>query len=124
LIIYQHASLIILAERIAEKSAYSWDNSYKQITSGTLDSAARDGLYWRLTSDGAVPFLSGGMGKKLILHIPDDGDHQGQPALIVKKLLRSSSLLTSTSGVEGEISYENRWIERQINVRLQRSLRL
>lgn len=120
LVIYEHAKLMIEADRIVERSAYSWDNSYKQIVSGVLEQEARDGLYWRLMSDGALPFASGGMGNKIVLSIPVDQDQK--LSLPRKKLGRSSTLLPS--GVSGEITYENKLIEREITVRLQKTLRL
>jgi hypothetical protein len=120
MIIYQHVALYTLAERVAERTAYSWDNSHKQIESGSVDADKRDGLYWRLTSDGAVPFLSGGVGHAVTYELPG-GEHEGE-SLPLKKLGRGGTLLQGH--IYGEISYENRIIEKIITVKLEKPLRL
>jgi len=121
LIIYQHARLIVAADRIAEKTAYVWDNSHKRIDTGALERDARDGLYWRLISDGLLPLVSGGTSMKIVLEIPVDQPEQLR-SLPLRKLERSSSLIPH--GTRGEITFQNTLLERRITVQLRKPLRL
>jgi len=120
LIIYQQVALYSLAELLAERTAYSWDNSHKQIGSGSVEAGQRDGLYWRLTSDGAVPFLSGGAGHPIIYELP--GSEEDDGPLPMKKLGKGAALLAGS--ISGEIRYENRLIEKIVTVKLEKPLRL
>jgi len=120
LIIYQQAALYSLAEETAERTAYSWDNSYKMIESGSVETGKRDGLYWRLTSDGTVPFLSGGAGNPIVYKL--SGRETNDESLPMKKLGRGATLLQDL--LYGEISFENRIIEKIITVKLVQPLKL
>jgi len=120
LIIYQHVALYSLAELTAERTAYSWDNSHKKIESGSVEADKRDGLYWRLTADGAVPFLRGGAGNPIVYELP--GSEMRDESLPMKKLGRGAMLLQGL--LSGEISYENRFMEKTITVKLEKPLRL
>lgn len=121
LIIYQHMTLYSLASRIADKVAYSWDNSYKQIDTGAVDFGKRDGLYWRVTSDRAFPMVTGELFEPLVLEIPP---RQGpeRPSLAEKKLLRGADLLPA--GIDGEVRFANHFAEKAVAVKLRRPLRL
>lgn len=120
LIIYQHAVLFSLAQEMAERAAYIWDNSYKEPVSGFVEQGRDDGLYWRLTSDGSLPFLTGGIGSPIIHLIPSQEDEE--PGSLPMRKLRRTAVVPS--GIRGEIRYENRIAEKVITVELVKPLRL
>lgn len=121
LIIYQHMTLYSLASRMADKIAYSWDNSYKEIETGAFEFGRRDGLYWRVTSDRAFPMVTGELFEPLVLKIPAYPEPE-RPSLAERKLLRGSDLLPT--GIDGEIRFANTFVEKAIAVKLRRPLRL
>ena len=48
---YQHVYMGQLARSAAEKLAFTWNNSHKDVTTGSFNPQETDGLYWRLTQD-------------------------------------------------------------------------
>ncbi|QGS68926.1 hypothetical protein CV093_12355 [Oceanobacillus sp. 143] len=70
IVIYQQSVLHYSANTVAERVAFVWDNSDKDIDTGAFDKYTTfdggDGLYWRLTNDqylsqfGIDIFSSGG----------------------------------------------------------------
>ena len=115
MMIYARVTLYTMAEQTAERASYVWDNSYKDAVTGNLEAAKRDGLYWRLSSDGTLPFLAGGAGNPVTVLIPQSGD-DGGASLAERKLMRSSR--TVPFGISGELQYENKTIEKIVTAKL------
>lgn len=92
---YSQASLYALASVTAERTAYSWDNSGRNVKTGAFTSYTWDGLYWRLFDDNVFGL--------------DD-------ALPEKKKLRTLAALPQE--VDADIRYTNQLFKRQVNVRL------
>ncbi|WP_165767878.1 TadE/TadG family type IV pilus assembly protein [Virgibacillus indicus] len=125
LVIYQKSALHYSANSVAERLAFIWDNSYKDISDGSFDKYTTfdggDGLYWRVTdnqflsqfgisifsgSSASVPIGSGGGG--------------GLPQ---KKLSRASSGVLP-AGATGTVEYENGLAGSNIKVTLTSPLNL
>lgn len=121
LIIYARVMLYNVAEMAAERASYVWDNSYKDAVTGHVEPGSRDGLYWRLTSDGTLPFLSGGAGNPVMVRIPQLGEDDNG-SLAERKLRRSS--FTVPYGITGELYYENKIVEKTVSAELRLPFRL
>ncbi|MFD1886007.1 TadE/TadG family type IV pilus assembly protein [Paenibacillus wenxiniae] len=57
--LYQNTMLKQAASKTSERAAYSWDNSYKDPSTGAFAEGENDGLYWRLTQDEMLSKLFG-----------------------------------------------------------------
>lgn len=57
---YQHVVLYKNASIAAERTAFRWDNSYRDPVSGMGDTGQYDALYWRMAGNGALKSLFGG----------------------------------------------------------------
>ncbi|HEU5140384.1 MAG TPA: TadE/TadG family type IV pilus assembly protein [Bacillales bacterium] len=116
LVIYQKAVLYQRAHLIADRMAYTWDNSHKNIENGafsrsdyTTDLNNGDGLYWRLTSN---KFL-----EKFGLDLDLGGG-----GLIREKISRSSNDLLP-GGTDRQIRFVNDLTGGKIVVTLESPLR-
>ncbi|WNR42252.1 TadE/TadG family type IV pilus assembly protein [Paenibacillus roseipurpureus] len=113
---YQHVYMQQLATTTAEKLAFTWDNSHKELETGSFRPEENDGLYWRLTQDDLSDLfglLRGSGGGNLALPF------SSATSLVDRKLARASNLLPQ--GVTGEASYSNYFLDHQVKVRIQRS---
>ncbi|MDQ1909218.1 hypothetical protein RAC89_01730 [Paenibacillus sp. GD4] len=54
LFVYKQAALQQRAELAAERTAYAWDNSRKELATGSVAAGQHDSLYWRLTQDNVL----------------------------------------------------------------------
>lgn len=59
LYLYQNALLGQAASAAAERSAYTWDNSYRNDLTGAFEEGHYDSLYWRLKDDGMLQSIFG-----------------------------------------------------------------
>lgn len=115
---YQQSMLSHVAVVAAERSAYVWDNSHREVRDGSFEVDERDSLYWRLTEDemlGAI-FGFGGKGDTARLRLPVDGS--SKDTLAITKLLRVGTELPS--GFEGSVEYRNQLLLRKVSVSLNR----
>ncbi|MCJ8013142.1 pilus assembly protein [Paenibacillus sp. KQZ6P-2] len=121
LYVYQMSFLHQTASAVAERSAYSWDNSHKEAATGEVAKGQYDSLYWRLSDDGILGTLFGWSGladKKQTAALP--GNEGGGGALPVLKLNKSGGMVPSW--MKGEISYQNSILQRKVAVDLTRML--
>ncbi len=119
LVMYQQSALHYSANSVAEKLAFVWNNSDKDINTGEFDKYTSfdggDGLYWRVTDDQflsqfGIDFFSNG-GASIPIGSGGGGD------LPQKKLGRVSSGILP-AGATGEVRYENNLTGSQIVVHL------
>ncbi|MDR9856125.1 pilus assembly protein [Paenibacillus sp. VCA1] len=123
LYVYQQSFLHQTASAVAERAAYSWDNSHKQAATGRVAKGEHDSLYWRLSDDGMLGTLFGWSGlteKTDIVKLP--GKTGGSGALPIVKTNRSGSMVPPE--MTGEISYKNTVLQRAVRVDLARMLTL
>ncbi len=134
LYVYQNAVLYHIASVMAERSAFTWDNSKKDALTGAFHPTERDSLYWRLTDDRSAEVQLIGdsstgnpSGEQHIpaghspgeQHNPADnspGEQNNPSALPEKKLLKAAQFLAD--GTRGELGFTNRLLVREITVRL------
>lgn len=119
LYLYQHALLGQAAVVAAERTAYTWDNSHREVMTGSLAEGEYDSLYWRLGDDGMLKtiFGWGGEGGAVKLDLPAGAGGEGE-SLPLKKLSRTGAGLPE--GIHGEMRYDNRVLLRKVSVALDR----
>src|SRR5699024_1184819 len=126
IVIYQKAMLTHSANTVAERLAFVWDNSYKDINSGEFDKYPTfdggDGLYWRMfdnqyLSKFGLDNVFGGGNHAISLASSGGGD------LPSEKLGRASAD-TLPPGATGEVRYENGLLGSQIIVEMKSPLDL
>jgi hypothetical protein len=113
---YQHVYIQQLARSAAERLAFTWNNSHKDVKTGSFNPQERDGLYWRLTQNNMSDLfglLNGSSGT--IIELPTNQ----QTGLVESKLGKASSLLPQ--GVTGSASYKNFLLDHQVEVILHKS---
>ncbi|WP_141692542.1 hypothetical protein [Paenibacillus pectinilyticus] len=113
---YQNVYMQQLARSTAEKLAFTWDNSNKDVNTGSFNPQEHDGLYWRLTQDhmsDLFGLLQGSGGASISLPASQTN------GLIEKKLAKATSLLPT--GVTGKATYRNYLLDHQVEVSIDKS---
>lgn len=113
---YQHVYMGQLARSAAEKLAFTWNNSHKDIVTGSFNPQETDGLYWRLTQDNVSDIfglLQGSGGAHITL--PTNQAN----GLVEKKLAKAAGLLPA--GVTGTATYTNYLLDHQVEVAVNKS---
>lgn len=125
LIVFEKVVLHQRAQIIANRSAYVWNNSSKDISTGTFtkytsDPGSTDGLYWRLSGNQIFSKFhlnfGGGTGEIEI-------GNKNNTSLIDKKLSRIPKGWMP-AGSTGNISFHNNWTGGKIIVNLNEPLRI
>ncbi len=118
---YQQSMLLQVASAAAERAAYDWDNSHKEVE-GTFAAGEYDSLYWRIGEDGLLSSLFGGNtesgGQKLEL----PAKTQGTNVLPLLKLEHASSMVPDN--MLGEMNYTYSLTGRRVSAELKRMLDL
>lgn len=113
---YQQVYVKQLARSTAEKLAFTWTNSHKDLVTGSFNPLESDGLYWRLTQDNATDLfgmqLGGGEANIVLPTTIASG-------LVEKKLAKGSGLLPK--GVTGTAAYTNYLLDHQVKVAINKS---
>lgn len=122
--LYQNAVLGHTAFAAAERSAYVWDNSYREPRTGAYEEDQHDSLYWRIHDDGMLQLLFGSFGGNssavLELELPNSAESSG--SLPLKKLGNIGREIPA--GMEGHMKYDNRLLFRKVSVYLHRNISL
>ncbi|WP_141554354.1 TadE/TadG family type IV pilus assembly protein [Virgibacillus ndiopensis] len=123
LVIYQKAVLHYSANTLAERLAFVWDNSDKDIDTGYFDKyttfSGGDGLYWRLFGNSFLSKFGLDFGSNNAT-IPIGG---GGGSLVEDKLARSTTSILP-AGATGKVSYKNSIVGGKIVVDLESPLNL
>lgn len=116
--LYQNVVLGHTAAVAAERSAYTWDNSYRDPRTGAYEEGQQDSLYWRLHDDGILQALFGWAGgsSSAVFELPN-GDQTGG-SLSLKKLGNTGSEIPGE--IEGDMRYDNKLLFRKVSVSLNR----
>jgi hypothetical protein len=117
---YQKVSLYYMASHVAEKTAFHWTNSYKEPIEGEVEMGKADELYWRFTDDRML----GGLLQMNDRNKPETytiGNAKVE-TLPEKKMKKVADLLPD--GISGNVTYRNKLSSREIEVKLQSSLKV
>ncbi|TMV50259.1 hypothetical protein FE783_11950 [Paenibacillus mesophilus] len=117
--VYEQASLYYTAATTAERSAFTWDNSAKDWTTGHVLPGRNDGLYWRTGSDGISGMFSFGSGlglQKVQLPLAEGEAASSGGEGPAGKLLKAANELPDK--LDGELTYRHGLIDREVTVRL------
>ena len=118
LVMYHRANVYHDAAMAAERSAFVWDNSHKDPATGLFSIERWDGLYWRTTSDSVSDmfgFLFDNEPSRISL---PDGAPDAAPGQPEYKLHKAAGMLPS--GLEGTLTYDNKFINRHVTVQLRK----
>jgi hypothetical protein len=117
---YQKSILLQIGSAAAERTAYNWDNSHKEIT-GSFEVNQSDSLYWRVGQDHLLGSLfgSGAEGSAVSVGLPA-GNGSSTGSLPEVKLQHSAAAVPDN--MPGEMSYTFGLTGRRIDVRLRQLL--
>lgn len=113
---YQSVFVQQLARTAAERLAFTWNNSHKDLVTGNYNPGETDGLYWRLTHDSVSDLFGMLSGSGTTEVIIPSGSASGH---VENKLAKTSALLPQ--GVTGTAKYANYLFDHQVEVKLQKS---
>ncbi|KRE59533.1 hypothetical protein ASL11_25190 [Paenibacillus sp. Soil750] len=113
---YQHVYVGQLARSAAEKLAFTWTNSHKDINTGSYNPQETDGLYWRLTQDNVSDLFGMLLGRSGASIALPTNEANG---LVEKKLAKAAVLLPT--GVTGTASYANYLLDHRVEVTVNKS---
>ncbi|MHA0857200.1 TadE family protein [Paenibacillus sp. CMAA1364] len=119
--IYQQSILQQVASAAVERSAYSWDNSHKEVSTGGFQQGQNDSLYWRLKDDNMLGSLLGWAGASHEESMPIPGGEMSG-SLPTRKLFRMHELMTDP--MTGKIAYENKYLLRKVSAELHQWINL
>lgn len=112
LVVYYKSILQFEANRIADKVAFVWNNSSKDVHTGAFNQYTTqngDGLYWRLTSNNILQNFGLNIG--------------GESAAVDKKLHRN--LVDEIPGaISGSVEFKNKLFRNYVEVKLEQPLKL
>ncbi|REE67266.1 hypothetical protein A8990_14422 [Paenibacillus taihuensis] len=120
---YQHVMLYKDASIAAERTAFRWDNSYRDALSGMGATGQYDGLYWRMSDNGALQSLFGGESSEERISVnigssvQPSSNSEGDAAhsLPERKLIHGAGYVPEP--LAGEISVSG-MLEKEIEVKL------
>ncbi|GAA0382827.1 pilus assembly protein [Paenibacillus motobuensis] len=124
LYLYQNAALGQVAAVAAERSAYSWDNSYRKPLTGAYETGKYDSLYWRLKDDGMLQAIFGWSSDLPTseLSLPFEQMEDIGDSLPLKKLATTGTEIPAA--IHGRMQYENKLLLRKVRVGLDRLIPL
>lgn len=127
--IYQKVTLYYIASQAAERAAFVWDNSSRDLLTGEYlnlnTEVAYDGLYWRLTDDRILDLLLSNFADYRSSEVLIGSGIQTEETdedLPLKKMQRVAKIIPE--GISGTISYHNNLAERKITVELESPLKI
>ncbi|WP_248925602.1 TadE family protein [Paenibacillus hamazuiensis] len=116
LFFYQRVALQFAAEQTAERAAFVWDNSAKELETGLFAIGQTDGLYWRTFQDHALDIFHWMTGRTVSgVSLPSGRSGEGLQGA-EKKLNRSAGTLSTA--VTGDLTYTNYLFLRKVEAKL------
>ncbi|MHA7964556.1 TadE/TadG family type IV pilus assembly protein [Paenibacillus sp. CAU 1782] len=127
--LYQKTIVFYYASAIAERVAFSWDNSNRDPVTGLLAEPAYDPLYWRIGSNGVLGSLlkSGWQGESANVKLPEEivMARDGEAGLGDRKLaLAAESITAGGFTFRGEASVINAGLSRYVEVKLKKPMEM
>ncbi|RXZ84748.1 pilus assembly protein [Paenibacillaceae bacterium] len=115
--VYQQVTLYHIASTTAERTAFAWDNSYRDGTSGQASPGKYDGLYWRMKDDEMLESLFGIIADQspTVLSIPSVANGE-QGGLTTRKMLTFSPWIPSA--YQGDMTFKRTALQRAVHVGL------
>lgn len=125
--LYQKTIVFYYASAIAERAAFSWDNSNRNSVTGILAEPAYDPLYWRMGTDGVLGSLlkSGWQGEAANVKLPEEISmvKGGEAGLGERKLaLAAGSITAGGLSFRGESAVVNAGLSRYVEVKLKKPM--
>ncbi|MBB3072190.1 hypothetical protein FHS14_005205 [Paenibacillus baekrokdamisoli] len=128
---YQKIVLYYTASVSAERAAFRWDNSKRDVSSGIGLTGQYDGLYWRMSSNGVIQSLFGfddasSPDKSMRVEINQKGSHNQDTSeasssnLPLAKMSRIADRIPEP--FEGNMKYSYGLIEKRVEVALRQPL--
>lgn len=120
LYISQGALLYYSTSIMAERTAFGWSNSAKDVRTGAYSEGQYDSLYWRLTDDSLVQGLFGLASEEHAASIEIKLEMIGSSGSSAQDKLKKSGFDTAVSHRvgTGELSYRNIGIKREVEAKL------
>ncbi|CAH1190214.1 hypothetical protein PAECIP111893_00232 [Paenibacillus plantiphilus] len=133
--VYQKVVIYHTASISAERAAFRWDNSYRDAASGMGITGQYDGLYWRMSDDGALHSLFG-LGSdnengEMVVSVGSSGssgsgsseiEEDGASAVSLPKVKMSSIAGRIPSFYEGQMKYAHGFVEKRVEVKLRKPM--
>jgi hypothetical protein len=125
LAVYEKVVLVQRAQVIADRIAYTWDNSLKDASTGEFavneytTSDGGDGLYWRMTDDDFLSQFVSGFRRSGTTSIEIGSEHGGSGPEAKLSRITSNALPRDATGT---VEFENKITGRVITVKLEREL--
>lgn len=112
LYVAQKAIVYYEASAAAERAAFSWSNSAKELRTGAYPSGRYESLYWRLTEDRMLAGLFG-LETKALVSVPGNGGGKADGGGLAERKLAAAANSLKAS-VAGEWSYSNSVLVRRL----------
>jgi hypothetical protein len=109
---FEKAYLQQMAAITADRIAYNWDNSNKDLETGAYDIHQNDGLYYRVSNDGLSQSSS--------ITIPNI---VSPTTLTGPKRKLQNAVTQFPKGINGILTFKNRLIERKVEAQLSRMIK-
>ncbi|MBD0379384.1 TadE family protein [Paenibacillus sedimenti] len=113
--VYQKVFVHQVAQTTAERLAFTWDNSHKDLVTGNFNPSETDGLYWRLTQN-SVTDLFGKLFSRDSSEVAIPSSNTGNSGQVEKKLANSSATLPK--GMTGTAKYSNYILDHRIEIQI------
>lgn len=116
--LFNRSDLYATTAAAADRTAFAWDNSAKDLITGAYPTGQTDGLYWRTGSDSfsdALSFLVRNDASRIDLPVRNAGQAGTLP---LTKLTKSAEPLPRR--IVGNISYSNKLYSRQVQISVNR----
>ncbi|MFD0717388.1 TadE/TadG family type IV pilus assembly protein [Paenibacillus sp. GCM10027626] len=120
---YQKTTLYYVAAVAAERTAFRWDNSYRDAHSAMAPLGKYDSLYWRLSSDGAIQSLffdQEDKEQRFTIPIGSAGHDPADDALAARKMRQIAARIPAS--YEGSMKYSFGFFMKEVAVELQNPL--
>ncbi|WP_410513876.1 pilus assembly protein [Paenibacillus sp. BR2-3] len=121
---YQKSMLLQIASASAERTAYNWDNSHKEVT-GSFAVDQYDSLYWRIGEDNLLGSLFGAglENGSVTVILPGSGGSTGSSGILPEVKLQQSAARVPDN-MPGEMRYIYGLTGRKVTAKLRHILDL
>lgn len=124
LVIYQKIDSYYVSSQAAERIAFTWNNSHKNVLDGSFPYHLHDPLYWRLTDDQLLGIFLGSSSNTEAVVYTSGGysDSGNRDQLLNHKLSRMINYYPSSK--QGMLSYHHSLLGRRVQVTTENSIQI